>query len=82
MPVQADKTTQSNVDIAVKLATTKKSVERRSVSRFPQAGNTPITTNSDYDDHCGMFVMSVEYECIMDVFTPSLGQSRFSLFCK
>ena len=42
MPVQADKT-QPNADIAEKSATTKKSAERGSVSRIPQAENSPIT---------------------------------------
>ena len=45
MLIQGDNT-QSNADIKGKLATTKRSAERRSMSRPPQA-----------DDHGGMFVM-------------------------
>ena len=49
----ADKTTQSNANIVVKSATTKKSAKRRSVNRHL----TNYATNSDYNDHGGMFVM-------------------------
>ena len=43
MPVQADKTTESNAGIVVKSATTKKNAERRSMSRLPHAEKSPIT---------------------------------------
>ena len=42
IPVRVDKT-RSNAVIAEKSATMKKSAERRSVSRLPQADNSPIT---------------------------------------
>ena len=42
MSVQATKT-PPNADIAAKSATTKKSAERRSTNRFPQADNSRIT---------------------------------------
>ena len=42
-PVQAVKTTHLNVDIMVKSGTMKKSDERRSMSRLPQADYPPIT---------------------------------------
>ena len=42
IPARADKT-QPNADIAENSATAKKSVERRSVNRLPQANNSRIT---------------------------------------
>ena len=52
MSVQADKT-QLNADIATKSVTTKKRESTASTSR--QLAN--YVTNSDHDDHGGMFVM-------------------------
>ena len=40
--VQVDKATKSNASIVVKSVTKKKSAERRSMNRLPQANNSPI----------------------------------------
>ena len=66
---------------AEKLAIAKRSAEKEEASRLPQADSTSTSNLED-----GWFVDSgashhiVEYECIVAIFTLSLGQSRFRLF--